>query len=171
VASRALDGERVVVTRLSARYEDARREWNEAVAGLRASDYDAPNISKAWNVKDVLGHLLAYNALHVRHIESYLRRRKLASPRAPSYSYFNRREAARLKTVPLGELQTRFDASYRRLRDLLPALDDADLRQTFPSQWWNSTGNVTLGGILREEANHIRAHAADVKKWRDRHQR
>ena len=152
---------------LSERLEIAWREWNDALAGLDDVDFELP-VYRQWNLKDILGHLFSYLHLALRHVHAYKKRKRLASPRAPSYSYFNRREAARLKRVPLAQLRADMGAAYRDLIVLLPTLSDEDLRKVFPAQWRNSKYHTTLRALLREEAEHLRIHAADVKNWRGR---
>ena len=156
------------VQALLKRYAKSWDAWQETVAGLRDADYLTPNISKQWNVKDVLGHLAAYMNLMARHLRTYNKRKRLASPRAPSYSYFNRREAARRKNVPIVEVRAELESGYTELMKLLAELKDDDLKKEFPSQWWNSPGKVTLNGYLREEANHIQFHVDEVRKWREK---
>ena len=148
------------------RFEKSWREWNDALAGLGDADYELP-VYRQWRLKDIVGHVFSYMHLDVRHVESYKKRRRLASPRAPSYSYFNRREAARLKDVPRQQLCADLESDYRKLMELLPTLRDDDLKKVFPSQWSNSKYSTTLRGLLREEASHIAIHAGDVKKWRE----
>ncbi len=149
------------------RFDQSWRGWNKALDGLDDNDFEL-SVYPRWRLKDILGHVYSYADLMRRHVESYKKRKRLASPRAPSYSYFNRREAERLWHVPAADLRADLDAAYRKLMELLPTLTDDDLRQSFPSQWWNSNGRTTLRGILREEANHLGAHAEDVRKWRVR---
>ncbi len=151
---------------LSKRLEIAWHEWNDALGGLDAADFDLL-VYRQWNLKDILGHVYSYLHLALRHVESYQKRKRLASPRAPSYSYFNRREAERLRRVPLAQLCANLDATYRDLMAVLPALSDEDLQKVFPAQWWNSKYHTTLRAILREEAEHLGIHAGDVKKWRE----
>ena len=148
------------------RLDKSWREWNDALAGLGDADYELP-VYRQWRLKDIVGHVFSYMRLDLRHVESYKKRRRLASPRAPSYSYFNRREAARLKDVSRQQLCADLESDYRKLMELLPTLTDDDLKQVFPSQWSNSKYRTTLRGLLREEANHIGIHAGDVKKWRE----
>jgi hypothetical protein len=96
------------------------------------------------------------------------KRKRLASPRAPSYSYFNRREAERLRRVPLAQLRADLDATYRELMALLSTLTDDELKKSFSPLWWNSNYHPTLRAIMRENAEHLRIHATDVKNWRER---
>lgn len=147
------------------RLERAMREWNDAIAGLRAADFERMMYHK-WNLKDVMGHIFAYLDLTLRHVKSYKKRKRLYSPRAPSYSFFNRREAERLKSVPLAQLRYDLKATYRELLALVPTLSDDDLKKQFPAQWSNSTYKTTLRYQLRENASHIQIHAAEVKAWR-----
>ncbi len=159
---------RARIESLIERYQRAAREWNDAVKGLRNADYFSPNITRAWNVKDVLGHLLSYTKLMASHIKSYQKGKRLASPRSPSYSYFNRREAARLKRLPVAKLRADFRWSFRELVRLLAQLSDDDLNHKFKLPWWNSEYVQTFGSILREEATHISIHASEVSKWREK---
>jgi hypothetical protein len=149
------------------RFDRSWQAWNKALDGLDGADFELPVYPK-WRLKDILGHVYSYMDLMRRHVESYKKRKRLASPRAPSYSYFNRREAERLRQVPAADLRADLDSAYCKLMELLPTLTDDDFKKSFPSQWWNSNGRTTLRGILREEANHISTHAEDIRKWRVR---
>jgi hypothetical protein len=151
----------------SARLERAWFAWNNAMADLRDADFER-QVYRQWNLKDVTGHVFAYLDLALRHVQSYKKRKRLASPRAPSYSYFNHRETARLKSVPLAQLCANLDATYRALRALLPTLTDDDLKKKFPAQWTNSKYKTTLGYLVRETAEHMEIHAAEVRAWRER---
>ncbi|MBI5653168.1 MAG: DinB family protein [Chloroflexi bacterium] len=152
---------------LTDRLELAMREWNDALAGLDDADF-ARMVYHKWNLKDVLGHVLAYLDLTLRHVRAYKKRKRLASPRAPSYAYFNRREAERLRDVPLAQLRANLDATHRELIALIPTLRDDDLKKEFPAQWTNSKYKTTLRYQLRENTAHLRIHAREVSAWRKR---
>ena len=153
---------------LSTRLQQAWQEWTEAVAGLNDHDYDSPNVYPHWNLKDVMGHVFSYQLLMLKHVQAYLKRKRLASPRAQSYAYYNRREAARLKSVSLAQLRDDMNETHSTLIELLPTLTSAAMKQQFPAQWTNSHYHTTLRYLLRETAEHMRNHASDVKVWRAR---
>jgi hypothetical protein len=153
---------------LSSRLQQAWQEWTEAVDGLNNRDYDSPNVYPHWNLKDVMGHVFSYELLMLKHAQAYRKRKRLASPRAPSYAYFNRREAARLKNVSLAQLRDDMNETHSTLMELLPTLTSADMKKQFPAQWTNSQYHTTLRYLLRETAEHMRNHARDVKLWRSR---
>lgn len=152
---------------LDERMRLAWREWNDALAGLDDADFERMVYPK-WNLKDILGHVFAYLDLTLRHVKAYQKRKRLASPRAPSYAYFNRREAERMRDVPLAQLRADLDATYRELIALIPTLSADDLKKQFPAQWTNSKYKTTLRYLLRGEAGHLRNHASEVKLWRKR---
>jgi hypothetical protein len=152
---------------LDTRLDLAMREWNDALAGLADADF-ARMVYHKWNLKDVFGHVFAYLDLTLRHVRSYKKRKRLASPRAPSYAYFNRREAERLRAVPLAQLRANLGATYRELVALIPTLSADDLKKEFPAQWTNSHYKTTLRYQLRENASHLAIHAREVKAWRTR---
>jgi DinB family protein len=149
--------------------QQARREWDEALAGLSDGDLLTAEISRGWNLKDVIGHLATYLRLNVRHVESYRKRGKIASMRAKNWYQFNKRQVARLKQEPLATLRADLDFAYHELLGLLPQLSDKDLQVSFPSPWSPHSGQkVRLGTILRADVSrHLRAHARDVMKWRE----
>ena len=149
------------------RLEHTWQKWKDALVGLRDADFES-QIYRQWNLKDVTGHVFAYLHLALRHVQSYQKRKRLASPRAPAYSYFNRREAARLKRVPLTQLRADLNATYREPCALLPTLTDTDLKKQFSAQWTNSNYKTTLRYLLRETTEHMRVHAAEVHAWRER---
>ena len=152
---------------LTERLELAMNEWNDAIAGLHVADFERMVYHK-WNLKDVMGHVFAYLDLTLRHVQSYKKRKRLYAPHAPSYSFFNRREAERLKKVPLAQLRRDLKATYRELLALVPTLSDDDLKKQFPAPWSNSTYKTTLRHQLRENASHIQIHAREVQVWRKR---
>jgi hypothetical protein len=149
------------------RFERAWQAWNDALTGLRDADFER-QVYRQWNLKDVMGHVFAYLDLALRHVQSYKKHKRLASPRAPSYSYFNRRQAARLRGLPLAQLCADLDTTYRTLLVLLTTLTDDDLKKQFPAQWTNSIHKTTLRYLLRETAEHMEIHAADVRAWIER---
>jgi hypothetical protein len=151
---------------LDTRLELAMREWNDALAGLDDADF-ARMVYHKWDLKDVLGHVFAYLDLTLRHVRAYKKRKRLASPRAPSYAYFNRREAERLRDVPLAQLCANLDTTHHELVALIPTLSNDDLKKQFPAQWTNSKYKTTLRYQLRENATHIQIHAREVKAWRE----
>lgn len=153
---------------LCSRFESAWQDWNEALAGLDDDEIESSSIYRQWTLKDIMGHVYSYMSLYARHLASYQKRKRLASPRAPSYGYFNRREAARLKKAPVRQLRAGLNAAYRDFMARLATLTEEDFKRVFPSQWSNSKYRVTLRSLLREEAGHMAGHAADVRKWRER---
>ncbi|HZQ08377.1 MAG TPA: DinB family protein [Anaerolineae bacterium] len=169
MAKRTDSRSRKRVENLISRYAASWQEWNDAVAGLPDTAYDEPSISKQWNLKDVVGHLLAYQLLMVRHLNSIKKRGWLSSPRAPSYSYFNRREAARYRKIPLEQLWIQLEDARLKLIPRIEKLTDADLSKIYKSAWTNSNYKASLASILREEATHIAAHAREVKRWREKY--
>lgn len=112
--------------------------------------------------------MFSYLDLTVHHLQEYKKRNRLASPRAPSYSYFNRRETERMSRVPLDRLREDLDATHHTLMELLPTLTDEDFRRVFPAQWEKSTYHTTLRTLLRENAEHMSIHALDIENWRRR---
>ena len=152
---------------LGERLEKAWRVWNDALDGLDDTDFERA-VYRQWSLKDIVGHVFSYLDLAVRHLESYKKRKRLASPRAPSYAYFNRREAERLKSVSLKRLRADMDATHRKLMELLPTLTDEDLRRVFPAQWRNSKYHTTMRTMLRESAEHMTIHTVDIANWRKR---
>lgn len=148
--------------------EDARREWDEAVVGLSNDDFLTAEISRGWNLKDVLVHLTSYLELNARHIRAVKKRKRFASMQAPNWYQFNKRQAARSKKTPLKEARRAFGAAYMDLLDEMAMLQNDILLSRFPSPWSEKeTRTITLATVLRADiSSHLREHARDVQKWR-----
>lgn len=151
----------------------ARREWDRALKGISDLDFRKAQIYKAWTPKDIAGHLATYLQLNIRHVQSYLRRRAIASMRAKNWYQFNKREAVRLKHASTKKVLRDLDSAYTDLISLLPKLSDEDLKVSFPSPWSPASGRkVRLGTILRADVSrHLKEHAGDLRKWKVRENR
>jgi uncharacterized damage-inducible protein DinB len=160
----------LTIDELLSETRQARRDWDEAVKGLSDGDYENSEISKGWSLKDVTGHLATYLRLNVRHVKSYMRRRKLVSMRAKNWYRFNQREVVRLKHEAAPRLKRELESAYDELLVQLTRLSDQDLKACFPSPWSPASGRqVRLGTILRADVSrHLREHARDVRNWRGR---
>lgn len=151
---------------LEEKLDQAYTEWKQAIAGLNDAGFEQMVCAK-WNLKDIVGHVYAYLDLTLRNVQSYKKRKRLASPHAPSYSYFNHREAERLRGVPLPRLRANMAVTWRELIELVRSLTVEDLKKQFPAQWSNSTYKTTLRYQLRSTAEHMQMHAQEVKLWRE----
>jgi uncharacterized damage-inducible protein DinB len=154
---------------LAAEIHAARREWDQAVAGLSDDDFSRAQITAQWTLKDVLAHLAAYLELDVKHLQAYKKRGTLASMRARNWYQFNKRQAARHKKMPLVEVRAAFENGYNQLLTELDTMNDDAWKQSFPSPWsQNETRKVRLATVLRADvSNHLREHARQVSQWRE----
>src|SRR5581483_10109363 len=135
---------------LTQEIQNARQQWDEAVAGLDDQDYLTAEISRGWTLKDVLAHLAAYLDLNARHLRAVKKRKKLASMRARNWYQFNKREAARNKKIALKDARKSFEHSYKDLLNEMAGITDEQLQEKFPSPWARQeTRTVRLATVLR----------------------
>jgi hypothetical protein len=150
---------------LADRLDRGYQAWNEAVAGLADADY-LRRIYRQWTLKDLLGHVYSFHDLMLRHVRTLPRRKHLASPRAPTHAYYNRREQERLYMVPLEMLRDDLSKTHERLMETIPSLQEDMLDSEQPSQWKASPGKTSLRRLLEEHADHLLEHASEVRAWR-----
>lgn len=131
------------VSELRDRVEVGCRPLREAVAGLRAADFDR-RTRAGWTVKEMLAHVAFWEETAEPLVASFRRQPDLAlevwyhgdveayardalSEWAPAMAH-NAREAAWARPRTPWEVLARWDAAHQRVMELIEGLTDAELR-------------------------------------------
>jgi hypothetical protein len=145
------------------------RQLDDALDGLDDAAIAEPGVVEAWSVKDLLGHVAAWEQLALRYIDQWRAGAALDSPGGPAMDAFNAAEAARRRDLPLEAVREELAGTRRRLREELLALSDAGWdavvgggEQPAPLSRW--VGGA-LGGALGP-ATHAAEHAHHILRWR-----
>ncbi|HWQ11427.1 MAG TPA: DinB family protein [Roseiflexaceae bacterium] len=145
------------------------RQLDEAIEGLDDAAMTEPGVTGAWSVKDLLGHVAAWEQLALRHIEDW---RAGAAPQGvwgPAVDSFNAAESERRREAPLAAVREELTGTRQRLRAALAGLTDSDWdavvgegEDAAPLSRW--VGG-SLGGALGP-GTHAAEHAHQILLWR-----
>ncbi len=144
------------------------RAFDEAIAGLDDAALTEPGVVGDWSIKDLLGHMAAWEQQAIAHIEQWLGDERITSIVGPAVDQFNAAEVERRRKWSLAEAREEHAATRQRLLVALNSL---------PKVAWTSvvqldSGRRTLGEIVAGDlsgdgpADHAAEHARHVVAWR-----
>jgi uncharacterized damage-inducible protein DinB len=142
---------------------ESRQALHQAIEGLSEEQMTQVQVEGTWTVKDVIGHVSAWEELLAQPMRGYAEGGVFACDVIADYLAFNDEDAARKRDVPLDEILSQATAVRQ---DLVAAANELSAEQleaevTYP---WGSTGTVMQG--LSGLAVHEMEHAGAIQEWR-----
>ena len=141
---------------------DADRErLLQAVEGLSAQEMAAAPAVGEWTVKDILGHITAWEWEAVKTVEQTLAGQRPDLLDIEDMDAWNAAQVAAWRDRPLDEVLTELHRSRQALVEAISRLDEAQFEaaDAFPQ-----LGGSSLRQLL--DWKHDRHHAADLEAWR-----
>ncbi len=142
----------------------------DAIDGLEAAAWTVPEVTTAWSVKDVVGHLAAHELVLAEALAEVL------DPAAPtstldamrgSGATFNDEQAAARAGRPPEEVLAEYEAAHRRVTDLVARLTPERLRENGTIPWYGDDYSLDDLVVYANYA-HKREHAAQIRLFRKR---
>ncbi len=149
--------------------EESWRTLDEAVAGLSEDDQQEPGIVGSWSIKDVVGHVTAWDCLVVGYLEHW--RQGQPSPRRDwdSTDEYNAREAIRRRDWTLTQVFDEAADIRRRLRGLIAGMTDEEWATVVTLNDRERPLGEWVGGATGGDdgpGTHAAEHAAALRTWR-----
>ncbi len=140
----------------------SRLAFHQAIEGLSEEEMTQVQVEGVWTVKDVIGHILAWEAMLAKPMRGYAEGGTFECE-AIDYLGFNDEDAARKRDVPLDAILSESSAVRQ---DFVAAANELSVEQletevTFP---WGGTGTVVQ--VLDMMAGHEAQHTASIQEWR-----
>ncbi len=139
------------------------RAWSalgEAVAGLSEAQLTEPGVTGDWSVKDILGHVTAWEREALTHLPHIL-----DGQRPPRYAdlyggidAFNALKTIENRALSLAEVQQRFEDTHRQLLAYLEAAPEEPL----------ATETRFRRRIRLDTYSHYPNHTEAIRQWRER---
>lgn len=150
----------------------ARKELQQVLAGVPDQDRVRLKAVGEWSVKDVLGHIAAWDEECLRVIQAF------AMQTEPQYAYtisehndfgaWNSEQIALRKERPLAAVKQEFDNARRDLIQIVEGMTDQVLMRSKLTTWGKERTGLEL---LEDLAAHDLDHAAMLRRWRKKRER
>jgi hypothetical protein len=135
--------------------EDTWRAFRDSFERLTTTDLEISGVTGEWSIKDVVGHVAAWDlalarALTTRELGPELSDRQVEA--------FNRQQSVRRAKKTVAEVLTELEEARRTLRDALQSTPDGAF--TKGTDWRSRIDTYSVF--------HHQEHAAEIKVWIDR---
>ncbi len=140
-----------------------------AIAGLDESAMVEPGVVERWSVKDLLGHVTAWDLLVVERLDRWRRGEPAPGIDWTSADEYNAREAAARSDWTLARVQEEAAETRQRLRALLDSISDDEWTQPATINGRERPLGEWIGGALSGDGGpgtHAAEHAAQIRAWR-----
>ena len=155
---------------LRAVVEESWRQFDAAIAGLDGATMMEPGVVEAWSIKDLLGHVTAWEQLALRHVEQA---RRGETPTGAPVDDYNAAEAARRRDWPLAQVREEMAETRQRLLTLLESITDDEWATVVGEGVEQEPLGDWVGGALAGDGpgTHAAEHARHIRAWRDARER
>jgi hypothetical protein len=141
----------------------------KAIDGLPEQDWQTGGVCGYWSVKDIIGHLAAFEHVLVEVLSSFLDGGEtpyMNEAGSVGPQKFNDIESDKRKDTPVGEVLSEYNETHARTMALA---------QRIPAETWTTVGTLPWYGmeyslddlIVYQYYGHKREHCAQIAVFRD----
>lgn len=145
----------------------ARKEFLETINGLSEEDFLRSKAVESWTLKDVLGHLAAWDEETVRVLQTFTMPGESAYTYAISdkngFAVWNQEQVAARREHSVSQVTSEFEIARRDLIQVIEGLTDAVLNRARMTSWGKPATGFEL---IASQAAHDREHANQVRSFR-----
>ncbi len=143
----------------------SRQALEQAILHLSAAQLTAVKVEGVWTIKDIIGHLSAWEQVMVDAMPLYAAGRSDQVPQVDNFETFNDQQAAARQTLPLSAILEESRSVRQQLVAASKGLTAEQWEQRVPFPW-GGKGGVAYGvaGLAEHEMEHVQA----ILSWRDR---
>ena len=146
-----------------AKLAESRRDLHQATQGLREEEMTQVQVEGVWTIKDVLGHIAAWEEICLEPLQRYADGDPFEVEAIKDYLILNEELAARKQDTPLDVILDELDAIRQKLVATASKLsaEQWEQRVLFP---WGDEGAVAemLDELYQHELEHVHA----IQQWR-----
>ncbi len=156
---------------LLAALADANEQFDTAIAGLDEAALVESGVVGQWSIKDLIGHVTAWEQLAVEALEQARSGEPIPAPSWASADEYNAQDAARKSGWTLAEVRADAAETRRRLLALLADLTEEDWMTPVASGDREQPLGDWISGALNgdnEPGTHAAEHARQIGAWRTR---
>ncbi len=149
--------------------EDTWHQLDAALAGLDEAAMLEPGVVEGWSIKDLLGHVAAWEQMALRHVDQWRRGGTPGGTGDFSVDAYNAAESARRRDWPLAQVRAEAAETRERLRTTLQSMADDEWHAVTGEGERRQTLGDWVGGALGGAAGpgtHAADHAQHIQAWR-----
>jgi hypothetical protein len=147
------------------RLQTAHNGFEATLARLTPKQMLEPGVVGRWSVKDVLAHLVFWNAYPLAEIEAALNDESFEHPEGTT-DEINERVVAQHRTATLQAVREDYEATYSRLVEMVKHLPDEAFQAG--SQMERILEDTIHGVLANNTYEHWPIHAAQIREWIER---
>jgi hypothetical protein len=141
---------------------ETHQQFIDAVAPLGDTVLETEAATGVWPVREVAGHLAAWNLLILAWARAALDGTQAGLQPIEDFDGFNAESAVRTSTMSWRDVKAELDASITSAETFIDGLSDDQL--SLPASYpWGSNG--TLHGLLRGIDEHEEEHLHELQPW------
>ena len=146
--------------------ENSWQQLDAAIEGLDDATFVEPGVVDSWSLKDLLGHVTAWEQMALRHVDQW---RRGEAPADAAVDDYNAHEAARRQGWSLEQVRQESAATRERFRAMLRSLTDEDWDTPVGEGERRGPLAAWIGGALGGDdgpGTHAVEHAQHIHAWR-----
>lgn len=147
---------------------ESRAELLAAIEGLSDDEMVRPGVEGLWSVKDIMAHLVAWQAELITALSRKLGRLYKDAPaivKIDDFDEWNAEQYHQNASKPLSIIQPDFHGVHKHLLLAVEELDTQTLNDPLRFEWME--GDPLSSLILETAAWHEREHAESIRAWRE----
>ncbi len=150
-----------------ARLSTSRRAVQEMIARLSESEITGPAVEGIWSVKDLLGHLAAWEQTLIRPLANLASGGIFSSEIITDHDAWNKEQSEKRRAANLLQIQTEFETIRQELLSNLAKLTDNQWERSFRAPWGDQNTIIEMVSGL---AWHEEEHAKSIRKFLENRQ-
>lgn len=147
----------------------AQRQFDDAITGLDEAALVEPGVVGAWSIKDLIGHVAAWEQLVIESVEQWWTGEAIPTPAWSSADEFNAQAAGRKSDWTLEAVRVDAAQTRRHLQAVLAQLTDDEWSRPVVIRDRERPGGAWIGGALSGDdgpGTHAAEHARQIQAWR-----
>jgi len=146
-----------------ARFSKSREELLKNLDGLTDTDCTGPQVEGIWTIKDLIGHISAWEITFLTPLQAYLAGNSFCPEYIPDHDSWNADRARERDKVPMQEVLEEMVSIREQILGLVGALSDEQWSEVLSAPWGSQE---TLWQMIDGLAWHEEEHTSSIQKYK-----
>lgn len=147
------------------RFSSSRQALFDTIAGLSEAELTEPGVEGVWSIKDLLGHITAWEQKFLDPVASYAIGGPFKAEVVSNLDAWNHAQSARRSSWTCAEIINEMETTRQEVLDLLNKLSTNQWEQSFLAPWGDDN---TISEMISGLAWHEEEHTRSILKYRSK---